>query len=76
MKGLSIGIGVAYLAIAGGYLWLLLQGPRPVGGRHLPPGAAPNPRAQQRWRAFMPIAAVVFLANGIWFLLRGFGLLH
>jgi hypothetical protein len=76
VRGLSIGIGMANLAVAGGYLRLLLQGPRPVGGRHLPPGAAPNPRAQQRRRAFMPIAFLVFLANAIWWLLRGFGLVH
>jgi hypothetical protein len=73
-----IGIAVAYLALTGGFLWLLLQARgRPMGGRHLPPGT--TELALRRFKAFMPIAVVVFLANGtaaVLWLLRGLGVVH
>jgi hypothetical protein len=74
VKGLSIGFGVVFLAVAAGWLWLWVRGRRQVGGRHLPPGTAL--RDQRRWKVFAPIAVVVFLANAVLWLLRGSGLVH
>jgi len=70
---LEIGLGVLFVALAGVVAWLLAWVRHaPPGGRHLPGGLAPSARLR-RANVLLAVGSAVMLANGVLWLLRGFG---
>lgn len=73
MNGLEIGLGMLFLAYAGVVAWVLVRVRHaPPGGRHLPAGLAP-PARLRRAKVLLTVASAAMLANGVLWLLRGFG---
>jgi hypothetical protein len=73
VNGLEIGLGVLFLASAAVAAWVLVRARHaPPGGRHLPAGLAPSARLR-RAKVLLTVGSAVMLANGVLWLLRGFG---
>lgn len=73
MNELEIGLGVLFVALAGVSAWLLVRVRHaPRGGRHLPGGLAPSARLQ-RAKVLLAVGSAAMLANGVLWLLLGFG---